>query len=146
MAPSGIVGTADDGNPPLFGNVRRQRAARDSIGAPRAVIASFVVDTTGLADVGSLKVIRSSHQLFVTSIVAAMPDMRFTPAMVGGRKVKQLVMQPFVFQIADSAKAASKLVLRHDSNGAAWSLVPIYGSTRALWKMVPSVVRPPQSR
>ena len=79
-------------------------------GVSGEVIASFVVDTTGLADVGSLKVIRSSHQLFVNSIVAAMPNMRFTPAMVGGRKVKQLVMEPFVFQSADNTKAASKSV------------------------------------
>ncbi|MFI5244510.1 MAG: TonB family protein [Gemmatimonadales bacterium] len=68
-------------------------------GVAGEVIVSFVVDTTGLADVGSLKVIRSSDQLFVNSVVAALPDMRFIPAMVGGRKVKQLVTEPFVFQI-----------------------------------------------
>jgi len=115
-------------------------------GVSGEVIASFVVDTTGLADVGSLKVIRSSHQLFVNSIVAAMPDMRFTPAMVGGRKVKQLVMQPFVFQIADGAKAASKPAPSRDSTATAWHLVPVYDSTRALWKMVSFTFNPRQSR
>src|ERR1019366_4325478 len=50
-------------------------------GVSGEVIVSFVVDTTGLADVGSLKVIRSSHQLFANSIVAALPDMRFIPAL-----------------------------------------------------------------
>ena len=115
-------------------------------GVSGEVIASFVVDTTGLADVGSLKVIRSSHQLFVNSIVVAMPDMRFTPAMVGGRKVKQLVMQPFVFQIADGAKAASKPAPSRDSTATAWHLVPVYDSTRALWKMVPFTFNPRQSR
>ena len=59
-----------------------------------------------MAEVGSLKVIRSSHELFVNAVATALPDMRFTPALVGGKKVKQLVMEPFVFQIADSAMAA----------------------------------------
>jgi beta-lactamase regulating signal transducer with metallopeptidase domain len=77
-------------------------------GVSGEVIASFVVDTTGIADVGSRKVIKSSHELFVNAVAAALPDMRFTPALVGGKKVKQLVMEPFVFQIVDSAKAASK--------------------------------------
>src|ERR1019366_333449 len=115
-----------------------------SAGVSGEVIASFVVDTTGLADVGSLKVIRSSHQLFVNSIVAAMPDMRFTPAMVGGRKVKQLVMQPFVFQIADTTKAVSKPAPSRDSTATAWHLVPIYDSTKAPWKMVPFTFKPRQ--
>ena len=115
-------------------------------GVSGEVIASFVVDTTGMADVRSLKVLRSSHQLFVNSIVAALPDMRFTPAMVGGRKVRQLVMQPFVFQIADTTKAVSKPAPSRDSTATAWHLVPIYDSTKAPWKMVPSSVKPPQSR
>jgi TonB family protein len=102
-------------------------------GVSGEVIASFVVDTTGLADVGSLKVIRSSHQLFVNSIVAAMPNMRFTPAMVGGRKVKQLVMEPFVFQIMDGPNAAAKLVPGHDT-------MP------GVLKLAPSVIKPPPSR
>ena len=102
-------------------------------GVSGEVIASFVVDTTGLADVGSLKVIRSSHQLFVNSIVAAMPNMRFTPAMVGGRKVKQLVMEPFVFQVMDGRNAAAKLVPGHDT-------MP------GVLKLAPSVIKPPPGR
>ena len=115
-------------------------------GVAGEVIVSFVVDTTGTADVGSLKVLRSSHQLFVNSIVTALPDMRFTPALVGGKKVKQLVMQPFVFQIAGTTKAASKPAPSRDSTATAWHLVPVYDSTRALWKMVPFTFKPRQSR
>lgn len=69
------------------------------------VLASFVVDTTGLAVPASLKIFKSTDQLFTQSLVAALPTLRFTPALVGGRKVKQLVMQPFVFQIVDDGKA-----------------------------------------
>ena len=115
-------------------------------GVAGEVIVSFVVDTTGIADVRSLKVLRSSHQLFANSIVAALPDMRFTPALVGGKKVRQLVNEPFVFQIADTTKAASKPALSRDSTATAWHLVPVYDSTRALWKMVPFTFKPRQSR
>ena len=69
------------------------------------VDASFVVDTTGAVDVSSLKIIKTTHQLFSQSLAAALPNMRFNPALVGGKKVKQLVMQPFVFQIADGTSA-----------------------------------------
>ena len=75
-------------------------------GVEGQVIASFVVDTTGMPDVSTMKVIKSTHQLFENSVVAAMPGMRFAPALVGGKKVRQVVTLPFNFQIADSAKAA----------------------------------------
>lgn len=71
-----------------------------SAGVEGEAIVSFVVDTTGLADTSSLKIIKTTHQLFARSVAAALPNLRFTPALVGGRKVKQLVMQPFVFNLA----------------------------------------------
>jgi protein TonB len=63
------------------------------------VLATFVVDTTGRADVSTFKVLRSTHDLFTTAVRQALPRMRFIPAEVGGRKVKQLVQQPFTFAI-----------------------------------------------
>jgi TonB family protein len=63
-------------------------------------IASFVVDTTGVVDASTLKIIKTTDQLFAQSVAAALPNMRFTPALIGGRKVKQVVMQPFMFQVA----------------------------------------------
>lgn len=63
------------------------------------VLAQFVVDTTGRVEVSSFKVIRTSHELFSASVRQALPNMRFLPAEVGGRKVKQLVQQPFVFAL-----------------------------------------------
>jgi periplasmic protein TonB len=61
------------------------------------VLAQFVVDTTGRAEMNTFKVLKSSHDLFTNSIKAVLPNMRFYPAEVGGRKVKQLVQMPFVF-------------------------------------------------
>jgi protein TonB len=63
------------------------------------VLAQFVVDTTGRVEIASFKVIRKSHDLFEAAVRSALPQMRFLPAEVGGRKVKQLVQQPFVFAL-----------------------------------------------
>lgn len=64
------------------------------------VLAQFVVDTTGRAQPGSFKVLKSTHELFTLAVKNALPQMRFLPAEIGGRKVKQLVQQPFAFAIA----------------------------------------------
>jgi protein TonB len=64
-----------------------------------SVLASFVIDTTGRADAATFKVIKSSHAQFTAAIQRALRDMRFFPAEVGGRKVRQLVQQEFVFAI-----------------------------------------------
>lgn len=70
-----------------------------SAGVEGEVLAQFVVDTTGRADVSSYKVLKTSHELFALAVKNALPGMRFLPAEVGGKKVKQLVQQPFVFNI-----------------------------------------------
>jgi len=69
-------------------------------GVEGEVLAQFVVDTTGKAEAGSLKILKSSHDLFIQSVKNALPQMKFIPAEVGGRKVKQLVQQPFTFSIS----------------------------------------------
>ena len=69
-------------------------------GVEGEVLAQFVVDTTGRAEPASLKILKSSHDLFIQSVKNALPQMKFIPAEVGGRKVKQLVQQPFSFSIA----------------------------------------------
>ena len=78
-------------------------------GVTGEVIASMVVDTFGLVDPSTLRIIKSSHQLFTQSVESAIPSMRFTPARVGGRGVKQLVMLPFQFQIPDSARVTGSV-------------------------------------
>ena len=63
------------------------------------MLAQFVVDTSGKAEAGSFKVLKTSHELFAQAVRSALPGMRFIPAEVGGKKVKQLVQQPFTFAI-----------------------------------------------
>jgi hypothetical protein len=59
----------------------------------------FVVDTLGLADTTSFRVISATHPEFAQSVRAALPGMRFHPAILRSRKVPQLVEQPFMFKI-----------------------------------------------
>jgi protein TonB len=68
-------------------------------GVEGEVDVSFVVDTTGRADPASLRILKSTHDLFDAAVRSALPGMRFIPAEAGGRKVKQQVQQPFVFRI-----------------------------------------------
>ncbi len=63
------------------------------------VLAQFTVDTTGRADMATFKVLKSTHDLFTNAVKAALPNMKFYPAEVGGRKVKQLVQMPFQFAL-----------------------------------------------
>lgn len=63
------------------------------------VLAQFVVDREGRYEPGTFKVIKSSHDLFTAAVKNALPNIRFTPAEVGGRRVKQLVQQPFTFTL-----------------------------------------------
>jgi len=64
------------------------------------VLAQFVVDTTGRAEMSTFKVLKSSHDLFTAAVKNALPQMKFYPAEVGGRKVKQVVQQPFTFSLS----------------------------------------------
>lgn len=68
-------------------------------GVEGQVLAQFVVDTTGRIEIPSFRVLRSDHAMFEQAVRSALPNMRFLPAEVGGRKVKQLVQQPFVFAL-----------------------------------------------
>jgi periplasmic protein TonB len=64
-----------------------------------AVYTEYIVDTTGFADTASLVIVRSSHPEFTQAVREALPYMRYRPAKVGDRKVRQLVEQQFTFKI-----------------------------------------------
>jgi len=81
-----------------------------------SVLVQFVVDTTGLADVTSFRVILASRSEFVQSVKDALPGMRFAAARIGAEKVRQLVELPFTFHIAtpppDTTAAATTAAAR----------------------------------
>jgi TonB family protein len=64
-----------------------------------SVFVRYVVDTTGFADPASFEVLRSTHAEFTSAVRSALPDMRFNPARIGRRRVRQLVEQEFSFKI-----------------------------------------------
>ncbi len=68
-------------------------------GIEGTVLAQFVVDTTGRAEMATFKALKSDNDLFTNAVKNALQRMRFLPAEVGGRKVKQLVQQPFQFSL-----------------------------------------------
>ncbi|MBK8645464.1 MAG: energy transducer TonB [Gemmatimonadetes bacterium] len=82
------------GSSPRYPDILRQA------GVEGEVLAQFVVDTTGRPEMNSYKVLKTTHELFGNAVKQALPGMRFIPAEVGGRKVRQLVQQPFSFAIS----------------------------------------------
>ncbi len=80
------------------GRVRYPDALR-SASVQGEVLAQFVVDATGAIEPGTFKVLQSNHGDFTAAVEAALPNMRFSPAEVGGVRVRQLVQQPFTFSL-----------------------------------------------
>ena len=79
-------------------------------GIEGTVAVEYVVDTTGLADSASLRILRTTHPAFAEAVRAALPGMRFEPGEVGGQLVRQLVTQEFRFVITAQAPAAPPTV------------------------------------
>jgi TonB family protein len=85
---------------PVRGPALRYPLRLKQRGIEGAVLAEFVVDTTGRAEMDTFKVLRSSDEQFTQAVRATVAELIFTPAELKGRKVRQLVQQPFTFTIA----------------------------------------------
>jgi len=85
-------------------------------GIEGVVAVEYVVDTTGLADSASLRILRSSNPAFAEAVRAALPGMRFEPGEVGGQLVRQLVTQEFRFIITGQTPATPAVAARHRSH------------------------------
>ena len=59
----------------------------------------FVVDSTGLIDMSTVRVMSATHKLFAQAVVDAMPKMKYRPARVGSHAVRLLVEQAFSFKL-----------------------------------------------
>ena len=71
-------------------------------GVTGQVLAEFVVDTLGHVELDTFGVISSTNPKFTQAVQRALPDWAYAPAMLGGKRVRQLVQQPFTF-VVDSA-------------------------------------------
>lgn len=70
-----------------------------SAGVSGVTIVQFVVDTTGRPIPETMKVVRSSHQLFTNAVQVALPGLRFHSARVAARNVRQLAQMVFWFEV-----------------------------------------------
>jgi protein TonB len=71
----------------------------ESAGIEADFTVMFVVDSTGRVDAGTLEVPRNVHRLFADAVRYALSRSRYLPAQLGGRPVRQLVAQEFVFRM-----------------------------------------------
>lgn len=63
------------------------------------VLIQFVVHIDGTADMRTFKVLRSTHAAFTEAVREYVSQLRFNPAELNGRVVRQLVQQPFNFTL-----------------------------------------------
>jgi TonB family protein len=83
-------------------------------GLEGSAIVQYVVDTTGRADMLSFKVLRSTNTSFATAVREALPQMRYTPAKIGERRVRQLVEQEFSFKLEQAVSQSAKRKAKPD--------------------------------
>jgi len=88
------VSVVPGSQPPRYPEILR------SSGVEGQVTALFVVDETGRAEEDSVRFVRSDNPLFEDAVKQALHRMQFVPAEIAGRRVRQLVLMPFVFTLA----------------------------------------------
>jgi TonB family protein len=66
----------------------------------------FVVDSTGLVDMSTVRILETTHLEFAAAVREAMPQMKFTPARLGDQPVRQLAEQLFAFRIERTVSAS----------------------------------------
>ncbi len=80
-----------------------------AIGVEGLVQALYVVDTVGLVDTTTIRVVYSDDPRFTTSVRTALGEMRFRPARRLGKTVRQLVEQKFRFKIVPPEEFAKQI-------------------------------------
>lgn len=90
------MAAADPANPkPRYPSRMRAR------GLETRFIVYFVVDTNGSVDTTTVELPASVEADFVNAVTEVLVRWHFVPAEVAGRPVRQMMMQPFVFQLEE---------------------------------------------
>jgi len=101
--------TSDDADPTYFDfqvdqavkiRVNRAPAYPEHLRAAHIdgqVLVQFVVDERGAAEMSTFKVVKTTNQDFAEAVRRAVSSTSYSPAEIRGRRVKQLVQQPFIF-------------------------------------------------
>lgn len=61
------------------------------------VTATWVVGATGLVDLTSFMIVNSAHPAFSAAVRDVLPRLRYTPAELGGHRVRVRVRRTFMF-------------------------------------------------
>ena len=80
-----------------------------ALGMEGMVQTTYVVDTTGMVDTSTVKVVLSNDPRFTESVRTALGQMRFRPAIKAGKTVRQLVEQKFRFRIEPAPQVAKQI-------------------------------------
>jgi TonB family protein len=80
-----------------------------ALGMEGMVQATYVVDTTGMVDTTTVKVVWSDDPRFTESVRTALGQMRFRPAVRAGNTVRQLVEQRFRFRIVPASEMVKQI-------------------------------------
>lgn len=97
-----IVQRFPDSDAPLYPPVLLAQAVEGSVHM------RYTVDTTGRADMRTTEVLRSDHPYFTEAVLQALPGMRFRPAVMSSRRVRQVVEQEFAFRITSPEVASGE--------------------------------------
>jgi TonB family protein len=73
-------------------------------GVKGLVVAEFVVDTAGQVENGTLGIVSSTAAPFTEAVRVALESAAYVPAIKDGRRVRQLVQQPFEFAVDRQGK------------------------------------------
>jgi len=100
---SAVDVSAVDRAPRIVGRAWEPRypATLRSAGIAGHVLAEFVVDTLGRAELGTLRFPELTHPLFGDAVREALAHYRFAPGEIAGRKVRTRVAVPFDFRIRE---------------------------------------------
>jgi TonB family protein len=76
------------------------------------VVVEFIVDTAGVIEPGSLRVVSSTHPYFAAAVKSALESVVFRSAALAGKRVRQIVQLPFIFapagKEADSVRSPAQ--------------------------------------
>jgi TonB family protein len=79
---------------PSYPSAARQARAEGS------VLIQFVVDTAGRVDLSTVRLLQPTYREFIQAVLERLPSFRYRSAQIGRCRVRELVEQPFVFNIA----------------------------------------------
>lgn len=74
------------------------------------VVVKFIIDTTGAVEPNSFRVVSSTSSDFTRAVVEAAPTLRYRPAIVKGRPVRQETELTFRFRVQHAAGWATQVV------------------------------------